>query len=244
MPCSVEIVVYSDARKQNRVRPPTMRAAMERREAPGLLARARAPRDPSTPQAPWVPESWRVAGSRKPGRGRSRKPPWAPPGAPFPSLWEGEGKQGDGRSRASEKQNPGTAERWLFAPLTKTTRPAAHHAAGRVGLSEREVRLVYRQNNASRMMIGNGMPSSHSNIPFPKPMLSSVLGSADKRHKRRKVPPAQIAFGFHHTSTTPMVEAASPATAIGDRCSPSSSSAMMADAPGTTKKPDEARPAP
>src|ERR1700741_5433697 len=39
-----------------------MRAAMERREAPGLLARARAPRDPHLPQAPWVPEAWRVAG--------------------------------------------------------------------------------------------------------------------------------------------------------------------------------------
>src|SRR3954471_23851299 len=32
----------------------------------------------------------------------------------IPLLWEREGKQGDGRSRASEKQNPGIAKRWLF----------------------------------------------------------------------------------------------------------------------------------
>src|ERR1700755_2113217 len=85
---------------------------MERREAPGLLARARAPRDPHFPPKTWVPEAWRVAGSRKPGRGglanllgASRRS--------IPFLLEGEGKQGDGRSRASEKQNPGTAEHWL-----------------------------------------------------------------------------------------------------------------------------------
>src|SRR5579885_3671275 len=30
------------------------------------------------------------------------------------SFFKGKGKQGDGRSRASEKQNPGTAKRWLF----------------------------------------------------------------------------------------------------------------------------------
>src|SRR4051812_33339534 len=97
-----------------------MRAAMERREAPGLLARARAPRDPHCPQS---------LGSRKlgvwPGFARPveevSQTSWAPPGAPslsfgrrsIPLLWEREGKQGDGRSRASEKQNPGTAERWL-----------------------------------------------------------------------------------------------------------------------------------
>src|ERR1700755_2503824 len=90
-----------------------MRAAMERREAPGLLARARAPRDPHLPPETWVPEAWRVARSRKPGRrglanllGASRRS--------IPLLWERKGKQGDGRSRASEKQNPGPAERWLF----------------------------------------------------------------------------------------------------------------------------------
>src|SRR3954463_399089 len=69
MPCSVEGVVYSDARTQSKVRPPTTRAAMERREAPGLLARARAPRDPHLPPKTWVPEAWRVAGSRTPGQG-------------------------------------------------------------------------------------------------------------------------------------------------------------------------------
>src|SRR3982751_1993030 len=42
---------------------------MERREAPGLLARARAPRDPHFPPKTWVPEAWRVAGFRTPGRG-------------------------------------------------------------------------------------------------------------------------------------------------------------------------------
>ena len=127
MPCSVEGVVDRDARKQNEVRPPTTRAAMERREAPGLLARARAPRDPHLPQAPWVPESWRVAGSRKPGRGglanllgASRRS--------IPLLWRGEGKQGDGRSRASEKQNPGTAERWLIGLFEQHDR--CHSGAG------------------------------------------------------------------------------------------------------------------
>src|ERR1700745_3093895 len=89
-----------------------MRAAMERREAPGLLARARAPRDPHFPPKTWVPEAWRVAGFVALGRGgfanllgASRRS--------IPLLWEREGKQGDGRSRASEKQNPGIAKRWL-----------------------------------------------------------------------------------------------------------------------------------
>ena len=50
--------------------------------------------------------------------------------------------------------------------------------------------------------------------------------------------------GRHHTSTTPMVEAASPAIVIIERCSFSSKKPITADAPGTTKKPDEARPAP
>src|SRR5258708_30323425 len=93
-----------------------MRAAMERREAPGLLARARAPRDPHSLRVTWVPEAWRVAGSRKPGRGglanllgASRRS--------IPFLLEGEGKQGDGRSRASEKQSPGVAKRWLFGSV-------------------------------------------------------------------------------------------------------------------------------
>jgi hypothetical protein len=52
--------------RRSKARPPTTRAAMERREAPGLLARARAPRDPHRPQATcalpahWVPEAWRA----------------------------------------------------------------------------------------------------------------------------------------------------------------------------------------
>src|SRR3954463_3542095 len=78
---------------------------MERREAPGLLARARAPRDPHFPPKTWVPESWRVAGFRTPGRGglanllgASRRS--------IPLRLEREGKQGDGRSRASEKTKP------------------------------------------------------------------------------------------------------------------------------------------
>src|SRR5262249_48906842 len=69
IPCSIEGVVDRDTGGQRKVRPPTMRAAMERREAPGLLARARTPRDPHHPQKPWVPESWREAGPRKPGQG-------------------------------------------------------------------------------------------------------------------------------------------------------------------------------
>src|SRR6202008_4652082 len=90
-----------------------MRAAMERRDAPGLLARARAPRDPHFPQN---------LGSRKLGvlgrqiampdqgglahlLGASRRS--------IPFLLEGEGKQGDGPSWGPEKQSPGTAERWL-----------------------------------------------------------------------------------------------------------------------------------
>src|SRR5258705_9742235 len=83
---------------------------------------ARAPRKgprapgPPLPSKPWVPEAWRVAGSRKPGRGglanllgASRRS--------IPLLWEREGKQGDGRSRASEKQSPGAAKRWLFGSV-------------------------------------------------------------------------------------------------------------------------------
>jgi len=59
-----------------------MRAAMERREAPGLLARARAPRDPHFPPKTWVPEAWRVAGPRITRPWEVSHTSWAPPGAP------------------------------------------------------------------------------------------------------------------------------------------------------------------
>src|SRR4051812_9096293 len=105
-----------------------MRAAMERREAPGLLARARAPRDPHLPRDTWVPEAWRVAGFRTPGRGgfanllgASRRS--------IPLLWRGD-ETGDGRSRASEKQNPGVAKRWLFGSVGCLNIPKNHAARG------------------------------------------------------------------------------------------------------------------
>src|SRR5690349_16280476 len=76
---------------------------MERREAPGPLARARAPRDPHHPP---------TLGSRKLGvqagrsqgwpKGADRKAPWAPPGAPSLSYGEGR-KTGDGLTRQPEK---------------------------------------------------------------------------------------------------------------------------------------------
>src|ERR1044071_7640499 len=77
---------------------------MERREAPGLLARARAPRDPHRPQAHLGPGSSacrpadRKAGLREP---IVRLPGRLP--ALHPSPMEREGKQGDGRTWASEQ---------------------------------------------------------------------------------------------------------------------------------------------
>src|SRR5262249_22507827 len=53
----------------------------------------------------WVPEAWRVAGFRKPGQGRFRKPPWAPPGAPSLSF-----------GRETENRDTGAAGR----PKNKT----------------------------------------------------------------------------------------------------------------------------
>src|SRR4051794_4005047 len=91
-----------------------MRAAMERREAPGLLARARAPRDPHLPQDTWVPEAWRVAGFVNPGRGglanllgASRRS--------IPLLWEREGKTGRRAHLGVRKTKSRAAERWLNA---------------------------------------------------------------------------------------------------------------------------------
>jgi hypothetical protein len=37
--------------------------------------------------------------------------------------------------------------------------------------------VAYRQNNASKMMMGNGMPSNQSSKPRPKPMMISYLCS-------------------------------------------------------------------
>src|SRR3954470_17189166 len=98
-----------------------MRAAMERREAPGLLARARAPRDPHFPPKTWVPEAWRVAGFRTPGRGgfanllgASRRS--------IPFLLEGEGKQGrraqPGVRKTKPRHSGALAERKNPGPLT------------------------------------------------------------------------------------------------------------------------------
>src|SRR5262249_23301346 len=104
MPCSVEGAVYSDARRLRKVRPPTMRAAMERREAPGLLARARAPRDPHRPQPHLGPGSSacrpadRKAGLREP---IARLPGRLP--ALHPSPMERGGKQGDGPARGPKE---------------------------------------------------------------------------------------------------------------------------------------------
>ena len=116
---SVEDGVDRDVQRLSKVRPPTTRSAMERREAPGPFAWVPAPRDPSTPQrlslkslhlGPGISArgqriatlAWRRFA---PSAGASRRS--------VPLLWEREGKQGHGRSRASEKQTPGTAERWL-----------------------------------------------------------------------------------------------------------------------------------
>jgi len=50
---------------------------MERREAQGSRAEARAPRDPTPSRYPWVPEAWRESGP--PSVVRSR--------APHQALW-------------------------------------------------------------------------------------------------------------------------------------------------------------
>jgi len=107
-------------------------------------------------------------------------------------------------------------------------------------------RISYLQNSANSRMIGNGIPISHSSAPLPNVMSSSVVTGqfGEVTGRRPKSSGAQRAAGRHHTSTTPTVEAASPAIAMADRYSFSSTKAISADAPGTTKKPDEARPAP
>src|ERR1041384_7530651 len=60
MPCSVEGIVDRDARRLRKVRPPTTRAAMERREAPGLPRKRPARHGTPTPSKPWVPEARRA----------------------------------------------------------------------------------------------------------------------------------------------------------------------------------------
>src|SRR3954471_1279687 len=90
-----------------------MRAAMERREAPGLLARARAPRDPHLPPKTWVPEAWRVAGFRTPGQGglahllgASRRS--------IPLLWRGEENRETGVRKTKPQHSGALAETcWL-----------------------------------------------------------------------------------------------------------------------------------
>src|SRR6266545_5939250 len=82
-----------------------MRAAMERREAPGLLARARAPRDPHCP---------RRLGSRKlgvwPGLANPAKEvsqtSWAPPGAPFLSYGRGTENRETGAAGRPKNKTP------------------------------------------------------------------------------------------------------------------------------------------
>src|SRR5262245_18841411 len=97
-----------------------MRAAMERREAPGLFAGARAPRDPHRPPKHLGPGSSacrpadRKAGLREP---IARLPGRLP--ALRPAPMERGGKQGDGPSRGPKKHRAGTAERWLKGARAK-----------------------------------------------------------------------------------------------------------------------------
>src|ERR1044072_4395072 len=76
---------------------------MERREAPGLLPRAPAPRDPP-PREGLGSRTLGVQAGRSQGwpKGADRKAPWAPPGAPSLSYGEGR-KTGDGLTRQPEK---------------------------------------------------------------------------------------------------------------------------------------------
>src|SRR5882757_11506529 len=96
-----------------------MRAAMERREAPGLLARARAPRDP---------HSLKRLGSRKLGAwpglanpaGEVSQTSWAPPGAPFLSYGEGRktGRRAQPGVRKTKPRHSGALTVWIFVSHT------------------------------------------------------------------------------------------------------------------------------
>src|SRR5262249_22045477 len=106
---------------------------MERREAPGLLARARAPRDPHRPQAHLGPGSSacrpadRKAGLREPiARLPGRLPALHP-------LMEGGRKTGDGLTRQPEKtlSRDGGALAEICSIKACATRLATTTASGR-----------------------------------------------------------------------------------------------------------------
>src|SRR3954463_11959291 len=80
-----------------------MRAAMERREAPGLLARARAPRDPHPLQnlGPGSLACGRVSQTR---HREVSQTSWAPPGAP--SLYGREKENRETAAAGRPKNNP------------------------------------------------------------------------------------------------------------------------------------------
>ena len=104
-PWFVEGGVDRDARRRSKVRPPTTRAAMERREAPGSSQRAPRPGTPPPLKTLGPGILARRLAYRTAGLGGATPAPPAPPGAPSP-LFKGIRNQGNGRIRASEKQTP------------------------------------------------------------------------------------------------------------------------------------------
>lgn len=68
---------------------------------------------------------------------------------------------------------------WDVAVLLGVNAAAAENrqpSAASRGLLAKTIQ-AQRQNSASRMMIGRGMPSSQSNAPLPSPMMSSSIRS-------------------------------------------------------------------
>ena len=60
-------------------------------------------------------------------------------------------------------------------PSLLATRIEKALAAARAFVSARGTSARQRQNNARSRIIGNGMPSSQSNAPFPKPIVISCV---------------------------------------------------------------------